>query len=474
MSRKKRNPDPAISAAAISGGMVGRLTTENLANATDAMSAGMDLLMQAIGRNKVSVDILQGNAFEYIEATKFNVDAAIQRTSKHAVVTASTGNPTAPADIKIMQNGTLLQDVQAKSISDPAQATFKLSDSKYSGMQKVVPKGGQAERIRELADQRASTGTLKKDNHSDTSQNVTDRLHHDEVSSSGTTRHEAERAATDPGGYGKLQVGKQLAREMGTAALNAGVVSAIVGATMSAVTNGMAYHRREISGREAIKQTLTDGAKAGAKGAATGFLSAGIRFGATKLGLRAVAKANPATVIAASTLDIGASVLKWIRGEISRNELVDRVSATGTCAAAGYWVGAIGGAALGPAGAVAGSLAGYMVASQLQKVTVTILRGAKLAEEQARIIEQLSAESRAAMIATRQEFEAWIDENLATSAAKFRQAFAALEGSLGKSRPDDAIAATADLAALFGQELLFRSQEDFDAFMLTEGNSLTV
>ena len=84
----------------IGAGIYGASVAKFNANATDAMIEGMDLFREAAAKlGAVNPKIAQGNLFEYIEAAKFNADAALQDSSLQAIVTAAEGNPHDAGDL---------------------------------------------------------------------------------------------------------------------------------------------------------------------------------------------------------------------------------------------------------------------------------------------------------------------------------------------------------------------------------------
>ena len=111
---KKSSTDSAKTA----GSLIGNAASQNAQNATNAAVDGMNLF-----KWKVSTPIIQngnfdqqkGNLFEYIEAAKFNTDAASKGMSAKAIVT-DTYDPGAAADILVKDGGAVKKEVQAKFV----------------------------------------------------------------------------------------------------------------------------------------------------------------------------------------------------------------------------------------------------------------------------------------------------------------------------------------------------------------------
>ncbi len=141
--------------------------------------------------------------------------------------------------------------------------------------------------------------------------------------------------------------------------------------------------RQEISVEEALSNTVIDGGKSAFRSGVTGVGGTIIRYGATKLGVKALSKSNVAVTIAAGIIDVGASVYSFAKGEITAGELTERVGQTGTCTTYSLYTGAAAGAILGPVGAVMGSMAGYIIAASIYQSATTIFKEARLAEAEA-------------------------------------------------------------------------------------------
>ncbi len=170
---KKNSLHNLNTATSFSAGIYGAKVSQSHANATDAISQGMDAFRMAAEKlGAVNPKISQGNLFEYIEAAKFNADAALKGSSVKAVVTAAEGNPHAAADLLIKDGNQVVQEVQAKSMNRVSNLTDSLSNPKYEGMQKLVPNGN-GEQVKELARQSSQSSN---DDYGDTAKNVTDKL----------------------------------------------------------------------------------------------------------------------------------------------------------------------------------------------------------------------------------------------------------------------------------------------------------
>ena len=343
--------------------------------------------------------------------------------------------------------------------------TYEITNPKYQGMQKLVPDGN-ADRVRELAQKRAQTRTLKADEYVDTAKNVTDKLKYGNVQSEGTSYQENLWAAENPEFYAAIAEAKYVAREAAVIGANAVVAGFVVGGVISAVKNGISAFNGEIAIEEAIATTAKDATKSGLRSGATGVGSPFIRYGATKLGVKALAKSNFAVAIAASVIDVGASVYSFAKGEITAHELIEKAGQAGTSTTYSMYAGAAGGAIFGPVGAVVGSMAGYLVAASIYQSATAIFKQACLAEAEATRVIAMCDASCKALVEQRSEFERLFDANFQTRCAEFEACFTAIDTGLAAKQPEITTQALADFAVLFGQQLKFETFEEFDEFMI--------
>ncbi len=465
MSPGKKLSKHSLPVVSFVGSAIASHLTQSHAAATDSMVEGMDAFRIAAEKlGAVNPKISQGNLFEYIEAAKFNADAALKGSNLKAEVTAAMGDPHAAADLLIKEGDRTLQAVQAKSMNRASNATAAISQEKYRGMQKLVP-SDQAERVQELAQKRADRHPLKAQDYRDTAKNVTGELKAGKVSSGGTTYPENLKAAQSPKLYAAAQelraVGKEAIATGGQAAIAGGIIAG----TISAVKNGLSVRDGHITLETAVQNTAQDATKAALRSGATGATSSMIRYGATKAGIRALGKSNVAVTVAASGIDIGVSVLQFAKGEISAQQLQHQVGQTGTCTLASLYAGAAVGSVCGPVGTVVGSIGGYLVAGMLYESSTSILSQAQLAQAEAERVTALAEAASLVLRQERQRFETEFAEAFQVRCAELDACFDAIATNLNQSDPLATSVALSQLALTLGHRLPFERFEDFDAFM---------
>ncbi|GAB4536983.1 MAG: hypothetical protein Tsb0014_25300 [Pleurocapsa sp.] len=450
-------------------GIYGTESAKLNANATDEMVKGMDLFREAAEKlGAVNPKIAQGNLFEYIEAAKFNADAGLKDSSLQAIVTAAEGKPHAAADILIKNGDRIIGKVQAKSMNRVSNLTDSLSDAKYEGMQKLVPDGN-ASQVRELAQKRSQYNT---DKYADTAKNVTDKLKCNDIQSEGTSYQENLWAAENPELYAALTEGRYVAKEALATGTNAAIAGFVISGAISGVKNTIALSKGDISFEQALSNTVKDGGKSALRSGVTGTTGTVIRYGATKLGIKALSKSNVAVTVAAGIIDIGASVYSFTRGEITSEELIEKIGQTGTCTTYSLYVGAAGGAILGPVGAVVGSMAGYLIAASIYQSATAIFKDAHLAEAEAKRVIAICDVACQIMKQQRAEFNRLFEISFKSLCAEFDACFTVMDAALASNNYEIATQSLSDLASVFGKKLKFLTFEEFDDLMLNSHQNL--
>lgn len=454
----------------IGAGVYGAEVAKFNANATDAMVKGMDLFREAAAKlGAVNPKIAQGNLFEYIEAAKFNADAGLKNSSFQAVVTAAEKNPHDAADLLIKNSDRIVREVQAKSMNRVGNLADSLSNEKYQGMQKLVPDGN-ASQVRELAQKRSQYNNI--DNYTDTANNVTDKLNCNGIESGGTAYQENLWAAENPELYAALLEGKYVAQEALVTGANAAIAGFVINGAISGVKNTIAASKGNISFEQALSNTVKDGGRSAIRSGVTGAGGTVIRYGATKLGINALSKSNVAVTVAAGVIDIGASVYSFAKGEMTSEELIERINQTGTCTTYSLYVGAAGGAVLGPVGAVIGSMAGYLIAASIYQSATAIFKDARLAEAEAERVIAMCDVACQIMKEQRGEFKRLFELNFKARCAEFDACFAVMDRELASNNHKVLTESLSNLAAIFGKKLQFETFQEFDSFMLDSNSSL--
>lgn len=302
-------------------------------------------------------------AERYHEAT-FNADAARKRIPTRAVATT----PGAPADIALVDGGKVVAEVQVKNYKRVAGTTKAISQKKYDGMQKVIPKE-QVKGVRSLAARRGTDGSGEH-NYQDTSLKAAGRIEANGAKSGALTYEQAQN---------KNLSRTMMTSEMGNAAKSGAKNGAIIGGAVSAATNLRAVINKEKEVKDALKDVGKDTAVAAVGGAATAALSSGLAAVTTRASLSALSKSGAPGAIAAASVEVGKDLIALRQGKLSGSQVLER-SVEHAGAAGGGWGGAAAGMALGTAvfpgvGTVVGGFIGGMAGSTAGKMAVSQVKG---------------------------------------------------------------------------------------------------
>ena len=399
----------AKDASKTTGNLVGNMASVNAQNSANAAVDGMDLFRWKMGTPIIQnghFDQQKGNLFEYIEAAKFNADAAGKGMSARAVVT-DVYDQGAAADILIKEGGKVQKEVQAKFVkssnkdveNSAARSVFDQAGGqkghwgKYKGMDRLIRKdehynaeGSMLDEAKKLAKSRAESGSIHAEDFKDVHEHLTDELHYGGASSGGTTFEEVQMAYESPEKYAKAFERKAVKAEMKCTAANMAKASFVTTGILSGVTNMFEVFQDKKELAEALHDVGADAIKGAARGGATGVVSTAIRYKGIKAGSALLSDSAAATVMAGGIIDGGVALYSYARGEIDEQQLKEQlVDTTAKAATTIYFtkaVGAIMGSAVNPIL----PMVVYTTASYVVTCTREIIKNAKLnAEENDRI-----------------------------------------------------------------------------------------
>lgn len=426
MSIFKKN---AKDVAEKAGTFFGDAMSQNAHQATSEMVQGMGSFLYKAGRVKnVDFEQSKGNLFEYIEAAKFNADAASVGESARAIVTDAVGRPHDPVDIEIRLDGKIVDRIQAKVSKDPHAAVQMQAGigeyGKYDGMKRLVAKvsNSREERDATLADQkrfaieRGDATPKGRDAYYDVSEKINDEIVYNDAKSGGTTIDELRAAKDNPAAFAKKMEHRQLAQDIKQTSANMAVGAAVSTGMISSITNLFEVYKDEKELEDALIDITKDTGKAAVKGAATGAISSGIRYEGYKTGSKLLTDSTAATIMAGAMIDGGVALYSYAKGEISGEELQEELVNT-TCKASAtiYFTKAVT--------AIAGTanpflpIAVYSTASYVVTCTREILKNAELnVEEYQRLTAILDSSKQ-----TLKEYKVQIRANMALAAENQRR-----------------------------------------------------
>ncbi|GGI03548.1 hypothetical protein [Egicoccus halophilus] len=420
-----------------------------------------------------------GHAFEFVETLKFNAASARAGETLRAVTTASMGQSTAAADIIISRDGDLVREVQAKFYENAREALNAFEAEKYDGMQRLAS-ADKVEDLRDLLSRRLGMNPdgIRVSGYRDVERNLTGELHHDGVSSGGTSRAEAQRAAGDPSGWlREQQVGSMVNETLAAAAVGAAAGGVFTAAAQS-LRLGLAAQHGEIGIAESIVEIATTSATAAVRSGTTSGLAQVIQIGARNSQMFSpLAETTAPVAIASAVISTGQAAYDYALGRTSRDELIDRCGEV-ALRNTGAWAFGIIGQAVVPVpvvGALVGSTAGYLTSAiVLEGFKLARLAAADADAAEARLV-SIEDEIMTAIMRL-EECRLTVEATIATEVDVFETTLLPtmdrLESALTDGHASDALDAMVNLNLELGAKLDWSTLPEFDEFMADHTSSL--
>ena len=412
-------------AAAFGGSAAGAGSATLEAAASDALGGGMKQLLHTSEIfSGISPGLLKGFLFERIEVAKFNVDAARKGLDIRARLTADQpggfNNPV--VDIEIVRNGNVLQEIQAKASENLDWLTKAVSKLRYGKTSKLVPEDMAEAVIGIVGEEQAVTGQLKGSS----------------AASGGTTNAELRHATNHTRFYAFKLEAIQIAREATITGVYATAAGTVLGGAMSTIQNSYAYAKGKIDRKQAAKNIGVDMVDAGARSGLAAVLGTIIRYSASRVGFQTLSKGNVAAAVASGLLDAGGIVREYTKGDITAEQVAERLGQTGCTTISGIYVGAATGAALGPVGAAVGSVAGFLLAAMVYQSCLEMFKEARLSRNETKRLAALGHQAVQFMERERLALEDDLAELSREQRADLDQYFTAVELALLTDQSSDA------------------------------------
>lgn len=467
------------------GVIIGNQMSQNMQTATNVAVDGMRLFQDKVNSSIVQngqFEFYKGNLFEYIEAAKFNTAAARAGSHTRAVVTDAIGRPSDAADIELVRDGRVIEQVQAKfstSSKAAADSVTMQRSTKYKGMQRLIRKDDDyidtatgehttlLAKSKALAKNRSEIeGNIYQDQYKDVYEHLTDELHSGEITSGGTTLEEVRAADKNPVRYAKAFERKQMRSEMKASAANMAKASFVTTGIVSGVTNMLEVFRDEKGLADALHDVGADAVKGAIRGGTTGVISTAIRHQGMKVGSALLTDGLASTVMAGGLIDGGVALYSYAKGEIGHEELTEAlIDTTAKATTTIYFTKAVT-AIMGKSVSSLVPLAVYTTASYVFTATREIIKNAKLNAEEHNRMSALLEES------TRQinEYNQQLHNYLARCEANQRRVMNEFLTSFNYNMTtgenyDEAILAISRFAEQAGITLQYAKFDDFSAAM---------
>lgn len=295
------------------------------------------------------------------------------------------------------------------------------------------------------------------------------------VKDSGITNKEAIEARLHP----KISTAKDIVRISHRAGMEQAKTGALVGGGISLIKNTISVIKGETEPFEAAKSITLDTGKGAIVGYATAFAGSALKAGmqnASNSTARVLSKTNAPAMIVTSTIDLGKSMMRFAKGQISGVELLEEVGEKGTGHLSGAMF-AIAGQAVIPipiVGAMVGSMVGYALSSAFYKELTSSLKDAKLARETRIRIEKECKEAIKYIRQCRQEMNRLASQYLSDYQNVFNSAFSDMDAALLSGDIDLFILGANKITKKLGGTVQYDNMNEFESFMNNDEIFLTL
>lgn len=428
-----------------------------------------------------------GTMFEFMHGFNFNRQAWLGGSATVAKMTAEHDH-TAAADLLIIgPNDEVLREIQAKAYKDAGQAVRSALDSKYEGMDIIVPDG-------QVADFRAKIAkglgqpeeNIFYSRFKDLDEHVGDAIEADGITG-GKVSLEQARAYRDPAGWIEEQRRAAVLEEAVAGTLRAGAVGFVAGAGLTAVVHGTiaVLHRdddvpvsrvaADVARASAVSGVRSGSVSAMANLATIGIREAGIAHGSDALSF-ASQGATPfiAANLVASVAELG---FQFARGDIDRRELIESCSQEAIRNSVGWAFGVAGQVAIPipVVGSAVGAVVGYTVSAAVMEGLKVAAAAAVAADAAEARVRALKIEVLAACQALESEHARLQRLQQEEHAAFIQQLMPALEHAEHAARRGDGntfLDSLLDLNDALGAKLDWSTREEFDQLMANQNWTL--
>jgi len=289
------------------------------------------------------------------------------------------------------------------------------------------------------------------------------------IRDSGMTMEEAIRTRTDPLSITARDI-FGISHEAG---LQGAKVGAVVGGTISMVTNVIAVCQDDKDLRAALLDTAAATGKAAAMGYGTAFVGSALKGAmqqSANVTTRTLSRTSLPSMAVSVCLELGGAIRRYARGEIDGVEFLETIGEKGSgmlASGLGTMVGQVA-IPIPIVGGVIGGMVGYTLSSMLYQSSLDALKAAEQAHEQYLHTKAVCEQAQASMEAYRCQFAHLFEEYLAEGRAAFADCLAAMDDAVAMGDADGFARSANALGEFIGHSLRFATVRDFNDFMATD------
>lgn len=254
------------------------------------------------------------------------------------------------------------------------------------------------------------------------------------------------------------------------AGLEAAGQSALIGGSISIIKNTVSLLKGDEEPEDALKNIAKDTGSAAASGYTISFFGSivkGAMQNSKSDKLQVLSKTNVPTQIVTAVIDIGKTMGRYFKGDISGIECLEQLGEGGVTKIAGSLGFLVGQTAIPipVVGGMIGSMVGYAIASASYSELLTSLKEAKQAHEDRMRIERECQEHIVLIRQYRAELEENINRYLATNIIIFHESFDQIKSALNIGDIDGFISGTNQITKALGKKPQFETMGEFDILM---------
>lgn len=366
-------------------------------------------------------------------------------------------------------------------IHDADRILNKLQSKKYEEKYlnrdiKIVVPSDQYEKVLSCADveiakaekQLAHAQSVNDQNQIEAQQQKINKLKNikNKLQKSKVSADEAVEARTDP----TLSTAKDILKVSHRAGIEAAKGAAMVGGTVSMVTNIVALCKGEKTAEDAVVSVAKDTAVSAAVGYGSGFVGSAIKGAMQNAGsstVRTLSKTNLPAVLVSTAITTGKTLTRYFKGEIDGVQCFETLGVEGAGMVSSAMFAAVGQIAIPipVVGAAIGSMIGYALATSSYSILKDALNEAKLAHERRLEIEKACAEHIAQIKQYRAELTAFTNQYFEDKYDAIDNAFLHLKRSLSIDNIDGFIEAANSITKDSGDKPLFSNFKEFKEMM---------
>jgi hypothetical protein len=286
------------------------------------------------------------------------------------------------------------------------------------------------------------------------------------VKDSGISNAEAIEARLHP----KISTAKDVAKLSHRAGVEQAKIGAAVSGGISLIRNIVAVVKGDKEAEDAAKDFVIDAGSGAATGYVTAFAGSAIKGGmqnANSAYVRTLSKTNLPATIVTSTIDVGKSMTRFIKGEITGLECLEELGEKGTGHLSAAMFATLGQIAIPipVVGAMVGSVIGYALSSAFYKEFVGSLKEARIAKDRRKQIEEQCSVALSMIAAYRADIDLIVYNYLQVHQEVFTQALSGIDQALVEGDIDTFISSANLISKQLGHNVQFETMDEFDLLM---------